>query len=320
MHALVLNEPNASLQYQKVPVPQETGNKALVHIRAAALNHRDVWIQKGMYAGLRYPIIVGSDGAGVCEGKEVIINPSLEWGDNPAVQGKNFRILGLPDNGTFADFVLIDRAQLHPKPTHLTFEQAAALPLAGLTAFRALFTKCNLKKGEKVLITGIGGGAALFACQFAVAAGAEVYVTSSSDDKVERAIALGAKGGGNYTNVNWADGMARELGGFDVIIDSAGGAGFTDLIKLAKPAGRICFYGGTKGDIPNVNPRQIFWKQLSIYGSTMGTPEEFAKMVRFVKKHKIVPVVDQEFDLKEGQSAFDKMDKGQQFGKIILVP
>lgn len=320
MHALVLNDKNAPLQYKEVTLPQENDNQVLVHIRAAALNHRDVWIQKGLYAGLRYPIIVGSDGAGIYEGKEVIINPSLEWGDNPAVQSKNFRILGLPDNGTFADFVLIDRNQLFDKPKHLTFEQAAALPLAGLTAFRALFTKCNVKKGEKVLITGIGGGVALFACQFAVAAGAAVYVTSSSEDKIERAIALGAKGGGNYTDKDWADGMARELGGFDAIIDGAGGAGFMDLVKVCKPAGRICFYGGTKGDIPNVNPRQIFWKQLSIYGSTMGTSEEFAKMLRFVKKHKIVPIIDQEFDLKEGQAAFDRMDKGEQFGKIILVP
>jgi NADPH:quinone reductase-like Zn-dependent oxidoreductase len=312
MHALVLNDKNAPLQYKEVALPQENGNQVLVHIRAAALNHRDVWIQKGLYAGLRYPIIVGSDGAGIYDGKEVIINPSLEWGDNPAVQSKNFRILGLPDNGTFADFVLIDRNQLFDKPKHLTFEQAAALPLAGLTAFRALFTKC--------LITGIGGGVALFACQFAVAAGAAVYVTSSSEDKIERAIALGAKGGGNYTDKDWADGMARELGGFDVIIDGAGGAGFMDLVKVCKPAGRICFYGGTKGDIPNVNPRQIFWKQLSIYGSTMGTSEEFAKMLRFVKKHTIVPIIDQEFDLKEGQAAFDRMDKGEQFGKIILVP
>jgi NADPH:quinone reductase-like Zn-dependent oxidoreductase len=320
MHALVLNDKNAPLQYKEVALPQENGNQVLVHIRAAALNHRDVWIQKGLYAGLRYPIIVGSDGAGIYDGKEVIINPSLEWGDNPAVQSKNFRILGLPDNGTFADFVLIDRNQLFDKPKHLTFEQAAALPLAGLTAFRALFTKCNVKKGEKVLITGIGGGVALFACQFAVAAGAAVYVTSSSEDKIERAIALGAKGGGNYTDKDWADGMARELGGFDVIIDGAGGAGFMDLVKVCKPAGRICFYGGTKGDIPNVNPRQIFWKQLSIYGSTMGTSEEFAKMLRFVKKHTIVPIIDQEFDLKEGQAAFDRMDKGEQFGKIILVP
>jgi NADPH:quinone reductase-like Zn-dependent oxidoreductase len=320
MHALVLNDKNAPLQYKEVAPPQENGNQVLVHIRAAALNHRDVWIQKGLYAGLRYPIIVGSDGAGIYDGKEVIINPSLEWGDNPAVQSKNFRILGLPDNGTFADFVLIDRNQLFDKPKHLTFEQAAALPLAGLTAFRALFTKCNVKKGEKVLITGIGGGVALFACQFAVAAGAAVYVTSSSEDKIERAIALGAKGGGNYTDKDWADGMARELGGFDVIIDGAGGAGFMDLVKVCKPAGRICFYGGTKGDIPNVNPRQIFWKQLSIYGSTMGTSEEFAKMLRFVKKHTIVPIIDQEFDLKEGQTAFDRMDKGEQFGKIILVP
>jgi zinc-binding alcohol dehydrogenase/oxidoreductase len=320
MHALVLNDKNAPLQYKEVALPQENGNQVLVHIRAAALNHRDVWIQKGLYAGLRYPIIVGSDGAGIYDGKEVIINPSLEWGDNPAVQSKNFRILGLPDNGTFADFVLIDRNQLFDKPKHLTFEQAAALPLAGLTAFRALFTKCNVKKGEKVLITGIGGGVALFACQFAVAAGAAVYVTSSSEDKIERAIALGAKGGGNYTDKDWADGMARELGGFDVIIDGAGGAGFMDLVKVCKPAGRICFYGGTKGDIPNVNPRQIFWKQLSIYGSTMGTSEEFAKMLRFVKKHTIVPIIDQEFDLKEGQTAFDRMDKGEQFGKIILVP
>lgn len=319
MKALVLIGKDQPLSYQDVPNLDITEGYSIIKLKAAALNHRDVWIQKGMYAGIKYPSILGSDGAGIDEkGKAVIINPTINWGDNPKAQGKDFRILGLPDDGTFAEYMRIETANVIPKPKHLTFEQAAALPLAGLTAYRALFTKCAAKAGDTVLISGVGGGVALFALQFAVAAGCEVWVTSGSDEKIERAKTMGAKGGFNYKTEGWAKAATAQTGGFDVVIDSAAGAGFADLVKVCKAAARICFFGGTTGAITGVSPQIVFYKQISIFGSMMGTADEFSKMVKFVTKHKIVPVVDAVFDLKDGNEALKRMDEGKQFGKIVL--
>jgi zinc-binding alcohol dehydrogenase/oxidoreductase len=320
MKALVLTGKDQPLAYQTVATPDPTEGYEIVKIRAAALNHRDVWIQKGMYADIKYPSILGSDGAGETgDGRAVIINPSLDWGSDPRAQGKNYRILGLPDDGTFAEFIKIEAANVAPKPAHLTFEQAAALPLAGLTAYRALFTRCQLQTGDRVLVSGIGGGVALFALQFAIAAGCEVWVTSSSEEKIERAKTLGAKGGFNYRTEGWSKQAQAEMGGFDVVIDGAVGAGFAELVKACRAAGRICFYGGTAGAMTGVSPQIVFYKQLNIMGSTMGTAAEFAAMSDFVSQHKIVPVVDSVFTLEDGNAAMQHMDAAAQFGKIVLA-
>ena len=321
MKALVLVAKDQPLMFEDVEKPAITeGGYSVVELKAAALNHRDVWILKGMYAGIKYPTILGSDGAGVLpDGSEVIINSGYHWGNNPAAQDKSFRILGLPDDGTFAEYVKVPTENVHPKPAHLTFEQAAAIPLGGVTAWRALVTKCQPKAGEKVLISGIGGGVALFAMQFAVAMGCEVWVTSSSDEKIEKAVALGAKGGANYRSEGWAKSLVEKMGGFDIIIDSAAGDGFAEFIGLCRPGGRIAFYGSTTlGKITNLDPRRIFWNQLSIFGSTMGTAIDFSEMIQFIDKHKIVPIVDSIFELRDGNAALKKMDEGKQFGKIVL--
>jgi zinc-binding alcohol dehydrogenase/oxidoreductase len=326
--ALVLKGVNESLSFENVADPTAGSGEAVVAIRCAALNHRDVWIQKGMYTGLKFPIILGADGAGVVfetgsgvdpawRGKEVIINPSINWGNNDRAQGADFRILGLPDNGTFAERVVVPGAQLAPKPNHLDFVHAAALPLAGLTAYRALFSRAGLVAGERVLVTGIGGGVALFVLQFALAAGATVYVTSGSDEKLARAKELGAAGGVNYRSESWS----KELKdvGFDVIIDSAGGKDFSKLTDLAAPGGRIAFFGATQGNPPELEMRRIFWKQLSVLGSTMGSPVEFAAMVQFVERHKIKPLAETVYPLSKGNEAFAAMDNAKQFGKIVLT-
>ena len=318
MKALVLKAKEEDLEYEDFENPCAKEGEAIVALKAAALNHRDVWISKGLYPGITYPAILGSDGCGIYEGREVIINPSINWGDNEAYQSEAYHILGLPTRGTFAEFVKVGKDKIFDKPAHLTAVQAAALPLSGLTAYRALFTKCALQTGEKILISGVGGGVALFACQFAIAAGAEVYVSSSSEAKIEQAIAMGAKAGANYKEANWAKNFAKETGGFDVIIDSAAGDGFMDLVKLCKAGGRIAFYGGTRGNITQLNPQVIFWKQISIFGTTMGSDKEFEAMLSFVEQHNIVPVVDTVYDLADGNTAFEKMDKGLQFGKIVL--
>jgi NADPH:quinone reductase-like Zn-dependent oxidoreductase len=318
MKALVLESEKQALLYKETDSPKAKNDKVVVDIKAAALNHRDVYVTQGLYPGVVFPIILGSDGAGLYEDREVIINPSLNWGENPNFQQKSYKILGLPDNGTFAEQVLVPENKIHEKPAHLSFEQAAALPLAGLTAYRALFTKCQLQKGEKVLISGIGGGVALFACQFAIAAGAEVYVTSGSDEKIAKAVEFGAKGGANYKSDEWTKDLKQKAGGFDVIIDSAGGEGFSNFMKIANPGCRIAIYGGTRGKIQNLSPQILFWKQISIFGTSMGNDDDFKNMLDFVNQHQIIPIVDSVFDLKDGNAALDRMDKGLQFGKIVL--
>jgi NADPH:quinone reductase-like Zn-dependent oxidoreductase len=204
------------------------------------------------------------------------------------------------------------------KPGHLSFVEAAALPLAGVTAFRALMTRARVRAGEKVLITGIGGGVALFALQFAVAAGAEVIVTSGSVEKLDKAMAMGAAGGANYMDKGWVEKLKSLAGAFDVIIDGAAGDGMNDLFDLAMPGGRVVFYGATRGNPSLVVARRVFWKQLNVLGSTMGSPEDFSSMIAFVTEHRIRPVVDRVFPFNEGEAAFRWMDDGMQFGKIVI--
>lgn len=334
MKALVITEKNRPVELLAVADKFAAAGQALVRVYAAALNHRDVWIQKGQYAGLKYPIIPGSDGAGVVEavgagvsehaaadwlGKDVIIDPALNWGHEADFQDPvDFRILGLPDDGTLAEYVVVPLGNLVAKPAHLSFEEAAALPLAGVTAWRALMTRGRLQAGERVLITGIGGGVALFVLQYAVALGARVYVSSGSDEKLARARAMGAVGGVNYSAPGWVDALKEQAGAFDVIVDGAGGDGVNDLFDLATPGGRVVFYGATRGNPSSIVLRRVFWKQLNVLGSTMGNPEDFAEMVEFVGRHGIRPVVDRVFAMTEGEAAFRHMDAGAQFGKIVI--
>lgn len=332
MKALVITDKNRPLTLQEMDDLKAGPGEAIVQIHAAALNHRDVWIQRGQYAGLRYPIVPGSDGAGVVVeavagpeghndwvGREVIINPSILWGEHPAYQDpKTFRILGLPDNGTLAEYVKVPIGNLVEKPAFLSFEEAAALPLAGVTAYRASMTRAQVKTGEKVLITGIGGGVALFVLQFALAKGARVYVTSGSDEKLAKAMAMGATGAVNYKNAGWAEQLRELAGDFDVTIDGAGGDGVNDLFDLAAPGSRVVFYGATRGNPSNLVARRIFWKQLNVLGSTMGSPDDFTAMAGFVTQHTLRPVVDRIFGLEEGEAAFRWMEEEKQFGKIVI--
>jgi len=330
MKALTLQAPKTPISCQDIPQPTPTKGQVLIQLKAAAINHRDVYITQGLYPGVVTPIILGSDGTGeivqLGEGidpswlhESVVLNPSIGWEDALGVQPEEYQILGMPQNGCFAEYIAVDLKQVHKKPKHLSSEQAAALPLAGLTAYRALFSRAQLQKNERVLISGVGGGVALLACQFAIAAGAEVYVTSGSEEKIEQAIALGAKGGVNYKEENWHKTLLKKAnGGFDVIVDSAGGDGFKYFLDLANMGGRIVFYGGTRGSF-KVNPQKVFWKQLSLLGSTMGNAKEFGEMLGFVAQTQLIPVVDSTWKLEDGVAAFDYMDQGKQFGKIVFT-
>ncbi len=318
MHAVIFRGVGRPLDYTTVPEPTPNAHQVVVTLKAAGLNHRDVFITQGLYPGLVPDCILGSDGAGVVGDRAVLINPNIDWGDDAAAPSKKYRVLGMPDPGTFAERIAVDPSRLVDMPPHLDWKEAAALPLGGLTAYRAVFTKGQCRTGQRVLITGIGGGVALLAFQMALAAEAQVCVTSGSDHKLERAAELGAIASANYRRENWAKELRNQVGLFDLIIDSAGGEGFNELVRLAAPGGRIVFYGGTQGPVPKFKLQPVFWRQLHLLGTSMGTDEEFKDMVRFVGEKQIHPIVDEVFPLSRAQVAFDRMDQGMQFGKIVF--
>ena len=333
MLALQQDAPQQPAVLREIATPQPGPGEVLVRLHAAALNHRDIWIQKGQYAGLKFPSTLGADGSGeiaalgegvsgVAVGDAVIIYPGVEWGTDPKVQGRDFRVRGMPDPGTFAEYMVVPASYVRPRPAHLDWLPAAALPLAGLTAYRAAFVRAQLQPGERVLVTGVGGGVALVAAQLCAAAGAEVWVTSGDDDKLARALALplGLRGGINYKADNWVKSLTQQAGGaFDVIIDSAAGDAFGALLDAAAPGGRIVFFGGTLGNIAPLPPAKIFWKQLSILGSSMGSEADFDAMLALVNEHQLVPVVDRAFPLAEGEAALRYLEAGQQLGKVGLT-
>jgi zinc-binding alcohol dehydrogenase/oxidoreductase len=328
MKALVLKEAG-QLELKELPKPIAIKGKALVRIKAAALNRRDDWIREGKYPNIKFGVTMGSDGAGIVEevgdevdqpwvGQEVVINPNIDWGPDLDVQSGKYTILGMPVDGTFAEYVLVSVDRLHRKPTHLDFLQAAALPLGGLTAYRALFRKGELKSGQNVLISGFGGGVAQFAFLFAQAAGANVYVTSGSDDKIDKALKLGAKGAYNYKKQATYTDLWKTRGGFDLVIDSAGGDQLNSFIKVLKPKGKIVFYGATNGLPAKLDLYRMFWNQLSLLGSTMGSDHEFSEMLAFVSKHQIRPLVDSIRPFSKIAESFPDITKPNKVGKIVF--
>lgn len=330
MKAAVFKGKDHPFQVIDVPRPKPVKDQVLIKLSHAALNHRDLWALEEI-ASLPHAhgVILGSDGCGVIEevgedadplliGAEVVINPSLEWGNNPAVQGDSFKILGNPDNGTFAEYIAISRKYIFEKPEHLTAEESAAVPLSGLTAYRALFTKARLRAKEKVLITGVGGGAALWALQLALSYQARVYVTSGSDEKLNRVKTMGVLGTYNYKDSGWVEAAKKDAGGFDVIIDSAGGKDFASLVELAVPGGRIVNFGRTAGESASFTVRSLYWKQISLFGTTMGTRDEFLSLLEMIESRQLKPIMDKTYPLAQITDAFARMKQGDHFGKIVV--
>lgn len=333
MQAILLRELGGpeKLQMESLPDPTLGPGEVLIGLKAAALNHRDVWIRTGRYAGIKLPIILGSDGAGeIVEGgtdidrsllgQAVVIYPAMNWGSDDRAPGAGFKILGLPDNGTYAELIAVPATHAFAKPASLSFEEAGALPLALLTAYRALMTRAQLQPGETCLVTGIGGGVSTFVLQLALAIGARVLVTSSSDAKLERAREIGAAGGANYHAPDWGSKILElcEGHGLQVIVDSAGGETFEKALDLISPGGRVVTYGATTGPAGKLEVRRIFWKQLNVLGSTMGTAQEFEAALKFYEGNQLRPVIDQVFPLSEASAAHRRMEEGGQFGKIVL--
>jgi zinc-binding alcohol dehydrogenase/oxidoreductase len=337
--AIRLHKGGQPLFLEQVETRPPGPGEALVRLRCAALNHRDLWMRKGAYGNSgAAPCTLGSDGFGHVEavgskqdefwvGRGVVLYPALAWGTSDRAPNPAWKILGVPDEGTWAGAVTIPVSQLFDAPAGWTPEEAAALPLAGITAHRALFRRGGLTAGQKVLITGIGGGVAQCALQFALAAGAEAWVTSGSEDKLREAKAAGARGGALYASEGWGAALAREAGGtdkapalggaFDLCIDSAGGAGWKDICAALKPGGVLVYFGATRGpgEIPM---RDAFFKQIDIRGTAMGSRNDFADMLKFVTDRSIRPVIDSVFDLADAEKALARMDSGAQTGKIVL--
>src|SRR5918998_5394002 len=321
-----------SLGYEDVPEPEPGSGETVVRLHAAALNRRDVFATYGQYPGVKpdiLPCVLGSDGSGEvvargdgadgpAEGAEVVINPALYWGDDPRKPGKEYRILGLPDDGTFAQFVKVPADSVFPKPSHLSHEEAAAIPLAALTAYRALFTRGQLQEGETVFVPGIGGGGATFVVQMAKAAGATVFVSSGSDEKIEKAKELGTEGGVNYNSEDWSKELKSMSGGVDLSVDSIGGEGFNTLIRLSKPGSRIVIFGATAGPAQKAMTISISLKNLDVFGTAMGNAQEFGDMLQFYEEHDLHPVINETFPLEDTAAAQQHMEEGKGIGKIVL--
>jgi NADPH:quinone reductase-like Zn-dependent oxidoreductase len=229
--------------------------------------------------------------------------------------------LGLSRPGTFAEFVSVPATNVYPKPPHLDFNKAAALSLAHLTAWRMLFTRAQLKKDELLLIHGIGGGVALAGLQLALLAGAKVIVTSSSDQKLSRAIELGASHGINYKTVDDLASAVMELTqgqGVDVVMDTVGAATWPVDFSVVRRGGRIVLCGVTSGAAAQLNLQQLYWNQLTIMGSTMGSDDDYRQMLNAVSHAHLEPVVDSMYPLQSARDAMAKMEQGMQFGKIVL--
>ena len=322
--------PPEEMKLKEVPDPVAGPGEAVVRLHAAGLNHRDVFIRQGLYARIQLPCILGSDGAGVVEsvgdgadrslaGKRAVLIPCQKWGPDPAVQGKDFTFLGMPTQGTMAEKVAVPDSMVVPLPDHVSFQDAAALPVAGLTAYRALTTRGGLKPGEHVLVTGIGGGVATLAMVFAQALGAKVSVTSGSEEKLAKAKAMGAIAAVNYNSAGWEKDLVKQAGSApSLLIDGAGGDGLNGLIGAAAPAARIVIYGATRFSPSKLDMPRIFFKQLDIRGTTMGTDDEFKAMVKLVATHRIKPVIERVFPLSEAVEANHLLEKSGQMGKILL--
>ena len=317
-----------SLRVAEVPELVPAPGEVVVDLRAAALNRRDLRVVAGGWPGVTAPVVPGSDGAGVvravgtgvsglAEGDEVVVLPALHWGDDPRIGGPRFAILGGPDDGTFAEQVRVPAENVFAKPARFDWNEAAALPLAGLTAWRALFYRGGLTSGQSVLVLGAGAGTSTFAVQFARAAGARVFVTSSSAAKIAAAVELGAEAGFDYTEDGWeAEVVARTGGGVNLVIDSAGT--WQASIACLRPAGRVVVFGGTASTAAELDVRGYYFKQVDLVGTMMGSPLDFRDLLRACETQSWRPVVDSVRPLAQAGDALTRMAAAEQHGKLVL--
>jgi NADPH:quinone reductase-like Zn-dependent oxidoreductase len=301
------------LRYEDAPDPVPGTGQVLIELRAASLNHLDLWVRKGL-PSVPKPRILGADGAGVIAGTDerVVINPGIEHDGRIAVIGEHM-------DGTHAELVAVPQDYVHPIPDGLSFEEAAAFPLVFETAYRMLVTKARLQPDEWVLIWGIGGGVATAALAIAKAVSARAVVTSSSDAKLARARELGADAAINHESED-VPARVKEItgGGAHVIVEHVGEATWARSLNAARQEGRVVVCGATTGPNPPAGLHRIWWKQLAVLGSTMGTRADFQGAYDLIAAGKAKPVVDEVFPLAEAAAAHERLEAGEQLGKIVL--
>jgi len=329
LHAIDREHGPEEFRVEQVDDPRPGPGEILISVRRAAFNRRDVFISQGLYPGIVMPCIPGSDGLGTVAahgegvtgppaGTRVVIDPTLGWGSNERIWLRDAQVLGMPHQGTMAEYLAVPAQNVHPAPASLDDTEAAAMPLGGVTAYRALVTRGGCTKDDVVLLPGIGSGVQTFALLFAKKLGAKVIVTSSSNEKLARATELGADVAINYaTSERWDKDVAAIDGGPSLIVDSVGGETFAKALNVARYGARVVTYGGTTGDA-KIRPFSVFWKQLDIMGSSMGSPRDFSAMLA-MWDGSIRPVVDSVFALDDVVDAARKVNSGDQFGKVVLA-
>ena len=332
MKALLLEttEGPEAVRVAEVETPEPKAGEVRVAVKAASMNHREMWIARGLYPGMTLPSTMGCDGAGVIDrigegvsgvalGDEVVIYPGRDWGSNRHAPQAEFGLLGMPHPGTIAEYVCVPAENIAPKPAGMTWEEAAATVLTGLTAWRALMFKGQLQPGDTLLISGVGGGVATFGLAFAVALGAKVYVTAESQDVLDRAMEMGALGGLLFTDPEWRKQVGKLTGGIDVVLDGAPAPSYANYVRAINPGARIVIYGSTAGDKFEVTATGIFLKSASIVGSQVGDPQDFRDMLAFIDKHQIKPVIEKSFALAEAREALLYLEKQHKFGKVVIT-
>ena len=326
------------LAVKDVPEPQPGPDEVVLKVLCAGLNHLDIWVRKGRPgASLEMPHVLGSDAVGVVEaigqhvegvtvGDEVVVYPGLGCGRCEfCIRGRqnlctSFGILGLNRPGTFAEKVVVPAVNVYPKPAHMSREEAGGFALAYLTAWHMLVGRARIRAGDSILIHGIGGGVALCALQLARLLGADVIVTSSSDDKLKRARDFGARHTINYREGDVAA-RVRDITadrGVDVAFDTVGAATWPLDFACVRRGGTIVICGITTGPVAETNLQALYWNQLTVLGSTLGSHAELGQMIRAVSVSKLKPIVDEVFPLEQARDAMGKMEAGRQFGKLVL--
>ena len=325
MKALVLKEDSIAVENVDGPTQPENleGPFTTLNVMAAALNHRDQYIREGLYSQVELPAILGSDVCGTLEtgdppsddDERFVVDPTFNWGDEDGYQNKEMTILGMPTQGGFAEQICVPMESIHPAPKHLTDEEAAALPVAGVTAWRALMYQGRCSKYDTVYVTGAGGGVATMAMLIAKHVGCKVIVSSRSQEKLDKIetdvekVLIDDKG-------EWVK-TVKALKP-NLIVDSIGGDTLNHLTDIVVPGGRIVVYGSSTGKVGGFNLHRIFWKQITLRGSTMGSQDDFADMLSFVEVHKIRPLIDKVYTLDQGEDAFNRLRDAEQLGKVVF--
>jgi zinc-binding alcohol dehydrogenase/oxidoreductase len=323
MHAVVMHEFGAAevLRPGEFSAPAERQGWVTVALRASALNWHDVLVRQGRYRS-PLPHIIGADGAGVRTdtGEQVVVLPSLNWGETDEAPSRGWEILGDHTPGTYAELVSVPADCLAAKPAGFSWSEAAALPLVGVTTYRALFVRGRLRAGESMLVVGAGGGIATMAISLAVAAGAAITVTSSSSDTIERAVSAGARGGVLHSETEWpehARAMSPNKAGFDLVLDPVGR--WSESVRALRPGGRLVVLGANAAETAPMDIRSFYFGQFDLLGTTMGSSRDFAGLLNMIDRcSPRPPVIDREFPLDRAAEAHQHLERGRTFGKCVL--